>query len=170
MVTSDVQVEKIATPIARLHICVFFPRTSPPGAWSHLIHNPHPTTTTIPSAAQCCPGPRPSTTATCLPVAALHRSVRSALSLVSFPIGQSWWHHLMVWHICTKWLVFVYLSKYQGVLLWEKWYPWGECKRVITRQTVITLTLHVLVRPLTYALLISNKGWTVLHIDGQTSD
>lgn len=28
-----------------------------------------------------------------------------------------------------------------------------------------TLTLHVLVRPLTYALLSWNKGWTVLHID-----
>lgn len=27
----------------------------------------------------------------------------------------------VTYSICTKWLVFVYLSKYQGVLLWEKW-------------------------------------------------
>lgn len=89
---------------------------------------------------------------------------------LSFLIGQSWWHHPMVWHICTKWLVFVYLSKYQDVLLWKKWKPWGKCKQVNIRQTVITLTLHVLFRPLTYALLIFNKGWTVLHINGQMSD
>lgn len=88
---------------------------------------------------------------------------------LSFTIGQSRWRHPMVWHVCTKWLIFVYLSKYQDVLLWEKWKPRGKCKRVNTRQS-LTLTLHVLFRPLTYALLIFNKGWTVLHIDGQRSD
>lgn len=114
-------------------------------------------------------GVQTKTTATCLSVATLTLYSLSPEPL-SFLIGQSWWHHPMVWPICTKWLVFVYLSKYQDVLLWKKWKPWGKCKRVNIRQTVITLTLHVLFRPLTYALLIFNKGWTVLHIDGQMSD
>lgn len=108
-------VEKIATQIARLHICVFFSTY----LFSSCMVPPVPPLT--PPAAQCCPGVQTVTTATCLCVARLCRFIRSALSLFSFPSGQSWWHHPMVWHICTKWLVFVYLSKYQGVLLWEEW-------------------------------------------------
>lgn len=50
MVKSDVQVEKIATQIARLHICVFLkaPFLQVPPACHHT-----------PPGAQCCPGSRP---------------------------------------------------------------------------------------------------------------
>lgn len=152
---SKLQVKSIATQIARLHImCI-----SSPGTRSHLIPSAH----LAPSAAlqhshmpaQCIATLRP-------PPLLLSREP------FSFLIGQSWWHHAMVWHICTKWLVFVYLSKVQGC-------PAAGEVRAIRRvrasehMTVITLTLHVLFRPLTYALLIFNKGWTVLHIEGQMS-
>lgn len=77
-------VEKIATQIARLHIHVFFSTY----LFSSCMVPPVPPLT--PPAAQCCPGVQTVTTATCLCVARLCRFIRSALSLFSFPSGQSW--------------------------------------------------------------------------------
>lgn len=99
-----------------LHICVFLkaPFLQVPPTSRH-------TTTTIPhlelNAAQG-PDQNHSHMPECCHTLPLHSLSPEPLS---FLIGQSWWHHPMVWHICTKWLVFVYLSKYQGALLWEKW-------------------------------------------------
>lgn len=83
------------------------------------VHEPTPTSS--PPAVHSCTEGSTLTTDACLQVSTLtHRFIHSALSLLSFLIGQTRWRHLMTSHICTKWLVFVYLSNYQGVLLWEK--------------------------------------------------
>lgn len=80
------------------------------------VHEPTPTSS--PPAVQPCAEGSTQTHACKSPHS--HRFMHSALSLLSFLIGQTRWRHLMTSHICTKWLVFVYLSNYQGVLLWEK--------------------------------------------------
>ena len=61
----------------------------PPGAWSHLTHNPHPSTRYHPSCSAMLTRVQTVTTAACLRVATLCHFVRSALSLFSFLIGQS---------------------------------------------------------------------------------
>lgn len=109
MAESDVQVEKITTHISYVHIREFYS--------AHLSSS-----VTAPLSTHC-PTYRHhswslrvnhSLIPLCQHTLPLHSLSPEPLS---FPIGQSWWHHLMVWHICTKWLVFVYLSKNQGVLL-----------------------------------------------------
>lgn len=110
------KLKRLPPKFARLHIfSIFFHVT-----FLQVYGPTWPTTPLFTPHLQLRAAQGPDLAATCLGATTLSRFIRSALSLLSFLIGQSWWHHLMVWHICTKWLVFVYLSKYQGVLQWEK--------------------------------------------------
>lgn len=101
---------------------------SPPGTWSHL------TPTTPHSLSHLELGACQGQSCNCSLVVECppHPTVSSAQPWASFT--SDWPIMLtpsspMVWHICTKWLVFVYLSMYQGVLLREKRRPWGTKAR-----------------------------------------
>lgn len=82
--------KKSATQIGH-HLPLLF-HSLPPYPQSRPPYHHHPSRSSTQHKVQTV------TTAACLRVTTLCRFIRSALSLFSFLIGQSLWHHLMVWH------------------------------------------------------------------------